>query len=87
MNIYGVVVIDLDLLAVWEPGGVPRAAIPPGVRVRVDLGDRWGVSMEECRSVARRVYGAASVEVVGNDPRPIRDMVDYLRSDERTAVA
>jgi len=85
--ITGVVVIDLDLLAAWEPGDVARAAIPPGVRVRVDLGDRWAVSMDECRSVARRLYGAASVEVVGNDPRAIRDLVDYLRADERLAVA
>ncbi len=87
MTISGVVVVSLDLLAAWEPGDVARAAIPPGVRVRVDVGDCWAVSVGDCRAVAVRIWGAGSVEVVGSDPRAIRDMVDYLRSDERLAVA
>lgn len=87
MNITGVVVVSLDLLDAWEPGEVARAAIPLGVRVRVDLGDRWAVSVAECSTVLNRVYGAASVEVVGNDPRAIRELVDYLRADERLDAA
>lgn len=87
MIVYGVVVVSLDLMAAWEPGDVARAAIPSGVRVRVDIGDRWAVSMDECRSVLNRIWGAGSVEVVGTDPRAIRDMVDYLRADERLANA
>lgn len=87
MNITGVVVVSLDLLDAWEPGEVARAAIPVGVRVRVDLGDRWSVTGAECTTVLNRIWGAASVEVVGNDPRAIRDLVEYLRADERLDVA
>ncbi len=87
MNITGVVVVSLYLLDAWEPGDIPRAAIPPGVRVRVDVGDRWAVSVGDCRAVVNRVWGAASVEVVGTDTRAIRDLVEYLRSDERLKVA
>ncbi len=89
MNVYGVVVVDLDNDPCWSSGefvGAP-AGVPMGVRVRVLIGDRRWLALADCQKVAMQVWSAASVEVVPSDPRGIRDLVDYLRRDERLSVA
>jgi len=67
-------------------GGAPPG-VPPGVRVRVLLGHRRWLSSIECATIAAQVWSAAEVEVDGSDPGSIRELVDYLRRDQRLHVA
>ncbi|MDQ3463403.1 MAG: hypothetical protein M3500_01500 [Actinomycetota bacterium] len=87
MNITGVVLIDLDDPAWADREFLPYSPIPARVQVRVLIGDARDVPLADCRAVSSLVWSAASVEVVGSDPRGIRALVDHLRSDERLAVA
>ncbi len=85
MNVHGVVLIDLDSDPLWSDGefiGAP-AGIPPGVAVRVQIGNRRWVGMNECQMIANRTAGAGSVEVVGEDPVGIADLVRFLRDRQR----
>lgn len=84
-EVFGVVEVHLDRDPCWQDGefiGRP-AGIPVGVRVRVQIGDRRFVGMDDTARVASVTYGAASVEVVGTHAPAVADLLAFLRDRQR----
>ena len=77
---YGVVEIDLDRDPSWQD---ESAAIPAGVRVRVLIGDRRWVGLDDSSRIASLAHGAASVEIIGTHSPAIACLVRSVRDRQR----